>query len=123
MVAADTSTFLAYLKIQSGGERLIAPIRANELLLPPVAIAELLSDPALTTREWEQIAATPMVNLLEGYWARAGRLRALVLSKGHKAAFADALIAQSCIDIDIPLITLDRDFRHFVRYGGLRLAD
>jgi predicted nucleic acid-binding protein len=27
------------------------------------------------------------------------------------------LIAQSCLDHDIPLITYDHDFRHFVRVG------
>ncbi len=35
---------------------------------------------------------------------------------------ADALIAQSCIDHDVRLVTRDADFRHFARLGGLRLA-
>jgi len=35
---------------------------------------------------------------------------------------ADTLIAQSCIDHDVRLVTRDDDFRHFVRLGGLRLA-
>ncbi len=34
----------------------------------------------------------------------------------------ELLIAQSCIDHEIGLVTLDRDFRHFVRRGGLRLV-
>ena len=39
-----------------------------------------------------------------------------------KAGLADSLIAQSCLDHDLALITRDRDFRHFARHAGLRLA-
>jgi predicted nucleic acid-binding protein len=51
---------------------------------------------------------------------RAGLLRAELLRGILKAQLADCLIAQSCIDHDIPLITYDRDFRHFV-HAGLKL--
>jgi predicted nucleic acid-binding protein len=39
-----------------------------------------------------------------------------------RARLPDALIAQSCIDHDVALITRDRDFRYFAKYCGLRLA-
>jgi predicted nucleic acid-binding protein len=61
------------------------------------------------------------MKIREGYWKRAGELRSDTLSDGHKAKLADVLIAQSCIDHDIPLITYDADFRHFTR-AGLKLA-
>lgn len=32
------------------------------------------------------------------------------------------LIAQSCLDHDLPLVTRDSDFRHFVRLAGVRLV-
>jgi hypothetical protein len=48
--------------------------------------------------------------------------RRVVLRKGCKARVGNALIAQSCIDHDIALITRDRDFRHFVAHCGLKLA-
>lgn len=48
-------------------------------------------------------------------------MRSMLLSMTLKAKLPDVLIAQSCIDHDIPLITYDRDFRHFVR-AGLKLA-
>jgi predicted nucleic acid-binding protein len=35
---------------------------------------------------------------------------------------ADTLIAQSCIDHHVPLITRDVDFRHFAKLGMLVLA-
>jgi predicted nucleic acid-binding protein len=44
-----------------------------------------------------------------------------VLASGRKARLGDALIAQSCIDAKVPLLTRDRDFRAFARAAGLRL--
>ena len=41
---------------------------------------------------------------------------------GAKHARGDALIAQSCIDHGIPLITRDRDFRAFAEAAGLDLV-
>jgi predicted nucleic acid-binding protein len=49
-------------------------------------------------------------------------MRTLILSKGLKARLADALIAQCCIDAGATLVCRDRDFRHFARWGGLKLA-
>ena len=43
-----------------------------------------------------------------------------LLRNGRKAKLADCLIAQACIDNDAPLITYDRDFRHF-ESAGLRV--
>ena len=60
--------------------------------------------------------------LRPGYWQRAGELRAKVLAKRRKARLGDALIAQSCIDHGIPLLTRDRDFRAFAEAAGLDLV-
>ena len=46
---------------------------------------------------------------------------AAVLSRARKARLADTLIAQSCLDYDVPLISRDRDFRSFARTSPLRL--
>jgi predicted nucleic acid-binding protein len=43
-------------------------------------------------------------------------------AKRLKAKVADTLIAQSCIDHDVALITRDGDFRHFAKHCGLKLA-
>lgn len=58
-----------------------------------------------------------------GFWERAGNLRALILQKKLKAKLADALIAQFCIDHQIPLCTTDTDFKHYAKHGGLELID
>jgi predicted nucleic acid-binding protein len=44
------------------------------------------------------------------------------VTRKHRARLADTLIAQSCIDHGVRLVTRDADFRHFARIGGLRLA-
>ena len=53
---------------------------------------------------------------------RAGILRARFHTHRLKSRLAASLIAQSCLDHNLALITRDRDFRHFARHGGLRLA-
>ena len=57
-----------------------------------------------------------------GYWERAGHLRAKLLARRCRSRLADTLIAQSCLDHGVRLVTRDDDFRHFARLGGLRLA-
>jgi predicted nucleic acid-binding protein len=64
----------------------------------------------------------PLLEADPGYWERAGRLRAKVVARRRRARLADTLISQSCIDHDVRLVTRDDSFRHFARYGGLRLA-
>jgi len=88
--------------------------------LPPVVLTELLSNPQITAPAIDYVASVPLLPLLDGYWSRAASLRADLLRRGFKAELADCLIAQSCIDHDIPLITYDRDFRHFMP-AGLKL--
>jgi predicted nucleic acid-binding protein len=67
------------------------------------------------------MAAMPLLEIHVGFWARAGELRKSLLARGLKSGIADALIAQTCIDHRVSLLTLDRDFRHYVRFGGLRI--
>jgi predicted nucleic acid-binding protein len=63
-----------------------------------------------------------MLEILPGFWQRAGATRASLLAKGIAAKLPDTLIAQSCIDHNVPLITRDTDFRHFAKHCGLKLA-
>jgi hypothetical protein len=44
------------------------------------------------------------------------------LAKRRKARLGDALIAQSCIDHGIPLLTRDRDFCAFAEASGIDLV-
>jgi len=62
-----------------------------------------------------------MIDIEAGYWQRAGALRAKVLLKRRKARLGDALIAQSCVDRGIPLLTRDKDFQAFLGAASLSL--
>jgi hypothetical protein len=53
----------------------------------------------------------PRLEPLPDYSQRAGLLRAKLLTRKHRARLADALIAQSCIDHGVRLVTRDADFR------------
>ena len=85
-------------------------------------MTELVSDPKLPAAVANLLAKLPVLLPDSGYWQRAGELRAKVVSRKHRARLADTLIAQSCIDHNVRLITRDTEFRHFARIGSLRLA-
>lgn len=119
MIAIDTSSLRRYLAGDTGRDvDLVRDAIANgRASLPPVVVCETLSDPSLPAELVEDIASLPVLEVADGYWRRAGLLRARLLKSGHKAKLADVLIAQSCIDHQMPLVTHDRDYRHFARSG------
>ena len=124
MIAADTSTWVAFLQGNDGKdtELLDKALADRQVLMVPVVLTELLSDPKLPTDVAEILAEVPMIEVDSGYWQRAGVLRARVLGKRRRARWGDALIAQSCIDQGIPLITRDHDFRAFAEAAGLDIV-
>jgi predicted nucleic acid-binding protein len=124
MIAADTGSYSAYLKGERGKDvdRLAEALAAADLVLPPVVVTELLSDPEAATLIDAHIPNLVTLDLHDGFWVRAGHARRLLRTRNLKAKVADALIAQACIDNDVALITRDSDFRHFAKYCGLRLA-
>lgn len=124
-LASDSSTFVAYVQGDSGRdvELLVATLKSGELALPPVVVAELLSQPGLPAALRDNILKLPMLDIEpQDYWVRAAGSRAAVLTHTLRARLADSLIAQSCIDAGVPLITRDADFRHFEKHCGLKLA-
>jgi predicted nucleic acid-binding protein len=124
MIAADTSTWIAFLEGGAGEdvELLDRALQERQVLMVPVVLTELLSDPALPAGIADTLADVPTIEIESGFWQRAGMLRAKVLSKRRKARLGDALIAQICIDGGVPLITRDHDFRAFVAAAGLNIA-
>jgi predicted nucleic acid-binding protein len=123
MIAADTSSMVAFLEGDAGEDTEViqSALDHQQLALPPVVLSELLSDPALTKAVRTLLAGLPILDVEPGYWERAGLLRASVPKQKKKARVADALIAQSCLDQVTPLVTRDRDFRHFASAAGLPL--
>lgn len=124
MIAADTSTWIAFLQGKQGTdvELLDEALDDRQVQMVPAVLTELLSDPGLSSEVAELLLEVPMIKLEPNYWQRAGELRANVLAKRRKARLGDALIAQSCIDGGVPLITRDKDFRAFVEAANLDLV-
>jgi predicted nucleic acid-binding protein len=123
MIAADTSTWVAFLEGGTGEDTKLLDnaLGDRQILMVPVVLTELISDPTLPSEVAKTLAEVPLIEIESGYWERAGMLRGKVIAKRRKARLGDALIAQSCIDRGIPLLTRDRDFRAFAEAAGLDL--
>jgi predicted nucleic acid-binding protein len=124
LIAVDTSSWIAFFEGESGRDVQVldAALEDKQVLMPPAVLVEVLSNPELPDDVRSSLADIPLIEISFGYWERAGALRTLVLAKGRKARLGDALIAQSCIDRGVPLLTRDQDFRAFADAVGLRLA-
>jgi predicted nucleic acid-binding protein len=124
MIAADTSTWIAFFSGAEGEdvERLDDALHDRLVTMAPAVLSELLSDPKLPKDLEAMLLEVPLLETSEGYWMRAGKLRAKVLAKRRKARLGDALIAQSCLDHRARLITRDRDFMAFAEAAGLDLV-
>jgi predicted nucleic acid-binding protein len=124
VIAADTSSWIAFLEGSSGVDvqLLDRALEDGQVVMVPVVLTELLSDASLPAHVVKTISDLPLLQVASGYWQRAGVLRAKVLTTRRKARLGDALIAQTCIDQSIPLITRDRDFRAFAVAANLNLV-
>jgi predicted nucleic acid-binding protein len=123
LIAADSSTLIAYLAGERGKdvEALDEALAQRAVCLPPVVLTEILSDPNGSDSLGRDLRDFPLLDATTGYWERAGQLRRKVLSTGRRARLADVLIAQSCLDHDTSLITRDRDFAGFASVSALKL--
>lgn len=123
MIAADTSTWIAFFEGDSGKdvEILDQSLENRQVLMAPPVLTELLSDPKITSEVSNTLSELPLIEIQPGFWSRAGALRASVLTRRRKARLGDSLIAQSCLDAGIPLLTRDRDFRAFVEAASLEI--
>jgi predicted nucleic acid-binding protein len=121
VIAADTSTWIAFLEGQDGADVRVLDraLEDRQVVMPPVVLTELLSDPKLAPAVADTISQVPLIEIADGYWQRVGSLRARVFAKRRKARLGDALIAQSCIDQGVSLTTRDKDFRNFADAAGL----
>jgi predicted nucleic acid-binding protein len=125
MIACDTSSIAAFLAGDFNAvdvKKLRDALSGGGLVLPPATYAEALSNPRTLTAARATLSGLRLLELTADYWDRVAGNRAALISKGLKARLADALIAQSCIDADVALITRDTDFRHFAKHCGLKLA-
>jgi predicted nucleic acid-binding protein len=123
VIAADSSSLIAYLEGEEADdialiERAVAD---RELVFAPPVVMELRAGAIPNDGLEALLARTRLIPIDAGLWDRAGRHRRLLIEKGLKTRFAGAIVAQCCIDADVPLIARDRDYRHFERWCGLKL--
>jgi hypothetical protein len=113
MIAADMSTGIAFLEGEKAvdTELLDQALRDRQLLIVPVVLTELLSDPKLSVEVAKTLSDVPTIGI--EYWQRAGTLRAKVLAKRRRARLGAA-------DTGISPLTRDRDFRAFTEAAGLK---
>jgi len=123
LIAADTSTWIAYLGGDEGDDVLLLEraLEDKQVLMAPTVLTELLSDPELPANVAASLSEIPHIEVTYGYCERAGRLRAKVLAKRRKARLGDAMIAQSCLDRGVPLLSRDKGFRAFAEAARLHL--
>ena len=123
MTCADTSSVVAYIQGEQGPDvDLVDRALADcSLVLAPVSVTELLSAPLLVPALEKFILGIQQLEIKAGYWERAGKLRAKLMRRRYRPKIADTLIAQSCLDSQVPLITRDRDFSAFQELAGLQL--
>jgi len=123
LICADTSSLVALLAGEQGRdvELLRSALADGSVVLAPVVVSEVLSNPDLLPSLEGYILDIPQLEIMPGYWERAGKLRAKMFQYRFRHKLADSLIAQSCIDHDVPLVTRDRDFSAFQKIAGLQL--
>ena len=124
MIAADTSVIIDFFQGRETTctRQIRYALDRGMLVLPPASVTELFSNHEARKDVEELVAAVEILSITSDYLQRAGLLRAKIRKSGHKATLGDALIAQSCIDHSVPLLTTDTDFRHYAKAGGLKLA-
>ena len=123
MISADTSSLIAYFQGDKGDDinKINQSLLDQNLILSPVVVCELLSDPKLPKQIADYISALPVLEMKDGYWQRVAKIRSILISKKLKARLADSMIAQICVDHNISLITRDGDFKNFQKYSNLKL--
>jgi predicted nucleic acid-binding protein len=124
MFCADSSSWIAYLAGEPGEDATLldSHLQSRSLHMVPAVLAELLSNPSLPAEVEESLLSLPLLDLKEGFWERAGKTRASLLRRKYRPKLADTLIAQICIDHNLPLHTRDTDFRPFAKHSGLQLV-
>ncbi len=70
MIAADTSTWIAFLDGSAGEDTqmLDKGARTPAVIMAPAVLTELLSDPKLPSSVAEILSEVPLIEIEVGYW-------------------------------------------------------
>ncbi len=124
MITVDSSTLIAYITGDFSRDTDILHesfIQNKTVALCPLVVTEMASV-VLDAQVRGLLQQFHRLEFKDGFWERAGALRYQLIHRKLKAGIADAIIAQSAIDHAAPLLTRDRDFRHYATLCGLELV-
>ena len=124
MIGIDASVAIPWFEGADYAEvRLMGElVRNNTAMYPAVVVTEVLSGARATSALSAAFPDAVILPIQPGYWVRAGQLRSRIELLGRRARLADTLVAQACLDADIPLLARDTDFGVFEEAAGLRLV-
>jgi predicted nucleic acid-binding protein len=124
MIGIDASVAIPWFEGRDYPEvRLMEQLlQTRDAAFPPVVVTEILSGARTDAELAASFNGLLILPIVDGYWVRAGQLRSKITNMGRRARLADTLVAQACIDAEIPLLTRDIDFQVFTEVGGLELV-
>jgi predicted nucleic acid-binding protein len=112
---ADLPEVLALRRALEGGERIVTTGLVLQELL------QGFSGPKARDQIIERFAAFPLLAPNREDHIAAAALRNECRKRGVQSGTIDALIAQTCIQHDLTLLTTDADFSHMAKCCALRL--
>lgn len=130
MIVVDTSVWAAYFNGVDAPEcrRLIEVLdhEGDDLAVLPIIVTEVLqgfrSDSTFRKAEILFRGLTVVNPSIDTHVEAARLFRALRRHGVTVRGAVDCLIARTCIELDTPLLTLDRDFRQIAKHAPLMLA-
>lgn len=102
-----------------------ALLAGDGIFITGIVLQELLQGfhgPKDRKRIIERLSVLPLLNPTRDTHIEAAQLRNACRRHGVQLGTVDALIAQLCIEHDLPLLTADQDFAHAARFVPLKLA-
>jgi predicted nucleic acid-binding protein len=128
MIVVDSSTWADFFNgaLTPHVERLDAALHEEEdLAILPIIITEVLQG-FRAERSFQQaqrvLSALPVIEPTVDCHVRAARLFRSLRKAGITVRGAiDCIIAQTCLDLNVELLSPDGDFEHIARHTSLRL--
>jgi tRNA(fMet)-specific endonuclease VapC len=125
LIVADTDVLIDALEGVTGITDLVEDLlRGRRLATTAITRVELgvgAATPGERRRVADLLASVPVLPLDAQAAERAGEVGACLRASGRGIPMADLSIAGICLSLDVPLLT--RNWTHFERIDGLRLAD
>ncbi len=127
----DTSVWsLALRRDRPADHAAVAALRkalvdGDTVVIAGIVLQELLQGfhgPKDQARLIERLQVLPLLDPTRDTYIQAAALRNTCRRGGVQIGTIDALIAQLCIEHDLPLLTADNDFVHAARFVPLRLV-